>query len=162
MCRTDEPGPETERPDLWVLLFCSLHHVVCPYRFLRPYITCHSFVSEHMDSRDACGCVCVWGCVCLYKLHQYSHILREPQKWYWDVCVLCVCVLCVCVCVCVCGCVGVWVCGWVCVFIQATPIKSYITWTTKVILRCVCFVCVCGHVYVVYEDTNVYNDMGIT
>ncbi len=26
---------------------------------------------------------------------------------------------------------------------------------------CVC-VCVCGHVYVVYEDTNVYNDMGIT
>ncbi len=26
---------------------------------------------------------------------------------------------------------------------------------------CVC-VCVCGHVYVVYEDTNLYNDMGIT
>ncbi len=26
---------------------------------------------------------------------------------------------------------------------------------------CVC-VCVCGHVYVVYEDTNVYNDMGMT
>ncbi len=24
---------------------------------------------------------------------------------------------------------------------------------------CVC-VCVCGHVYVVYEDTNLYNDMG--
>ncbi len=23
-------------------------------------------------------------------------------------------------------------------------------------------VCVGGHVYVVYEDTNVYNDMGIT
>ncbi len=23
-------------------------------------------------------------------------------------------------------------------------------------------VCVCGHVYVVYEDTNLYNDMGIT
>ncbi len=23
---------------------------------------------------------------------------------------------------------------------------------------CVC-VCVCGHVYVVYEDTNLYNDM---
>ncbi len=22
--------------------------------------------------------------------------------------------------------------------------------------------CVCGHVYVVYEDTNLYNDMGIT
>ncbi len=26
---------------------------------------------------------------------------------------------------------------------------------------CVC-VCVCGHVYVVYEDTNLYNDKGIT
>ncbi len=26
---------------------------------------------------------------------------------------------------------------------------------------CAC-VCVCGHVYVVYEDTNVYNDMGMT
>ncbi len=26
---------------------------------------------------------------------------------------------------------------------------------------CVC-VCVCGHVYVVYEDTNVYYDMGMT
>ncbi len=24
---------------------------------------------------------------------------------------------------------------------------------------CVC-VCVCGHVYVVYADTNLYNDMG--
>ncbi len=22
-------------------------------------------------------------------------------------------------------------------------------------------VCVCGHVYVVYEDTNLYNDMGM-
>ncbi len=40
---------------------------------------------------------------------------------------------CVCVCVCVC------VCGCV----------------------CVC-VCVWGHVYVVYEDTNLYNDMGMT
>ncbi len=28
-------------------------------------------------------------------------------------------------------------------------------------LLCVC-VCVCGHVYVVYEDTNLYNDMGMT
>ncbi len=27
---------------------------------------------------------------------------------------------------------------------------------------CVCGVCVCGHVYVVYEDTNLYNDMGMT
>ncbi len=26
---------------------------------------------------------------------------------------------------------------------------------------CVC-VCVRGHVYVVYEDTNLYNDMGMT
>ncbi len=26
---------------------------------------------------------------------------------------------------------------------------------------CVC-VFVCGHVYVVYEDTNLYNDMGMT
>ncbi len=26
---------------------------------------------------------------------------------------------------------------------------------------CVC-VCVCGHVYVVYEDTSLYNDMGMT
>ncbi len=26
---------------------------------------------------------------------------------------------------------------------------------------CVC-VCVSGHVYVVYEDTNLYNDMGMT
>ncbi len=23
-------------------------------------------------------------------------------------------------------------------------------------------VCVCGHVYVVYGDTNLYNDMGMT
>ncbi len=35
-----------------------------------------------------------------------------------------------------------------------------------VVCGCVCVcVCVCvggGHVYVVYEDTNLYNDMGIT
>ncbi len=30
-----------------------------------------------------------------------------------------------------------------------------------IIIVCVC-VCVCGHVYVVYEDTNLYNDMGMT
>ncbi len=29
----------------------------------------------------------------------------------------------------------------------------------SVILLCLC---VCGHVYVVYEDTRLYNDMGIT
>ncbi len=40
--------------------------------------------------------------------------------------------MCVCVCVCVCVCLH----------------------------ECVC-VCV-GHVYVVYEDTNLYNDMGMT
>ncbi len=37
-------------------------------------------------------------------------------------------------------------------------------WTgvpNKVAGECVC-VCVCGHVYVVYEDTNLYNDMGMT
>ncbi len=27
--------------------------------------------------------------------------------------------------------------------------------------ECEC-VCVCGHVYVVYEDTNLNNDMGMT
>ncbi len=45
--------------------------------------------------------------------------------------------VCVCVCVCVCACVRVRV------------------------RVCVC-VCVCGHIYVVYEDTNLYNDMGMT
>ncbi len=29
------------------------------------------------------------------------------------------------------------------------------------VYMCVC-VCICGHVYVVYEDTNLYNDMGMT
>ncbi len=43
------------------------------------------------------------------------------------------------VCVCVCVCVSVCVCVCVCVS-----------------------VCVCVHVYVVYEDTNSYNDMGMT
>ncbi len=59
------------------------------------------------------------------------------------VCVcVCVVVLCVCVCVCVC-CVCVCVCVWcVCV--------------------CVWCVCVCVElVYMVYEDTNLYNNMGI-
>ncbi len=48
-------------------------------------------------------------------------------------CYLCLEVVPVCMCVCVCVCMCV----------------------------CVC-VCVCGHVYVVYEDTNLYNDMGMT
>ncbi len=33
------------------------------------------------------------------------------------------------------------------------------------VCECVClcvWVCVCGHVYVVYEDTNLYNDIGMT
>ncbi len=64
--------------------------------------------------------------------------LKASHKEYMCVCVCahpCVRapVLCVCVCVCVCACVCV----------------------------CVC-VCMCGHVYVVYEDTNLYNDMGMT
>ncbi len=29
------------------------------------------------------------------------------------------------------------------------------------VCECVC-VCVCVHVYMVYEDTNLYNDMGMT
>ncbi len=37
-------------------------------------------------------------------------------------------------------------------------IHLYIEWPEG---ECVC-VCVCGHVYVVYEDTNLYNDMGMT
>ncbi len=45
--------------------------------------------------------------------------------------------------VCVCVCVALWV------------------WC--VLLSCVCVcVCVCVRVYVVYEDTNLYNDMGMT
>ncbi len=43
-------------------------------------------------------------------------------------------------CVCVCGVCAVCVCA----------------------CMCVCSVCVCGHVYVVYEDTNLYNAMGMT
>ncbi len=49
-----------------------------------------------------------------------------------------------------------------------TVFKDVITGSNRVLAQqyhsvrvCVC-VCVCGHVYVVYEDTNVYNDMGIT
>ncbi len=32
----------------------------------------------------------------------------------------------------------------------------------ELIFISVYYMCVCGHVYVVYEDTNLYNDMGIT
>ncbi len=42
-----------------------------------------------------------------------------------------------------------------------------VKWTNAITFVCVCvcvcvYVCVCGHVYVVYEDTNLYNDMGMT
>ncbi len=51
--------------------------------------------------------------------------------------------VCVCVCVCVRVCVRACVRACVCV--------------------CVCLcVCVCVRVYVVYEDTNLYNNMGMT
>ncbi len=57
----------------------------------------------------------------------------------------------VCVCAfvraCVCACVRVCVCVCVCVRVC--------------VCVCVC-VCMCVHVYVVYEDTNLYNDIGIT
>ncbi len=40
-------------------------------------------------------------------------------------------------------------------------LSSNVNRKTLNVCVCVC-VCVCGHVYVVYEDTNLYNDMGIT
>ncbi len=39
--------------------------------------------------------------------------------------------------------------------------RSFIILHNFIVCVCVC-VCVCGHVYVVYEDTNLYNDMGMT
>ncbi len=43
-----------------------------------------------------------------------------------------------------------------------THIYIYILYTRSLCV-CVCAcVRVCGHVYVVYEDTNLYNDMGMT
>ncbi len=53
----------------------------------------------------------------------------------------------VCVCVCVCERESVSVYVWVCACESQCVSVS---------------VCVCGHVYVVYEDTNLYNDMGMT
>ncbi len=53
--------------------------------------------------------------------------------------------------VCVCVHVFEWVFNCVCVCVHVFE------W----VFKCVC-VCVCGHVYVVYEDTNLYNDMGMT
>ncbi len=38
---------------------------------------------------------------------------------------------------------------------------SIVAFSRLELIVCVC-VCVCGHVYVVYEDTNLYNDMGMT
>ncbi len=49
--------------------------------------------------------------------------------------------------VCVCECVSVCVCVWV----------------SECVCECECVsVCVCVRVYVVYEDTNLYNNMGMT
>ncbi len=59
---------------------------------------------------------------------------------------------------------------------RTLQINSINTWDTDKLYNvkvCVCVracvracvrvcVCVCGHVYVVYEDTNLYNDMGMT
>ncbi len=42
-------------------------------------------------------------------------------------------------------------------------IDKHINYLCVYLCVCVCVcVCVCGHVYVVYEDTNLYNDMGMT
>ncbi len=58
---------------------------------------------------------------------------------------VCIYSLSVCLCVCVCVCVCVSVCLSVCVCV------------------CVCLsVCVCVRVYVVYKDTNMFNNMGMT
>ncbi len=46
---------------------------------------------------------------------------------------------------------------------QVSSEKNKIKCYEKIFCVCVCVcVCVCGHVYVVYEDTNLYNDMGMT
>ncbi len=46
-------------------------------------------------------------------------------------------------------------------FIYCIYLCVWWVWCVCVCVWCVC-VCVCGHVYVVYEDTNLYNDMGMT
>ncbi len=53
-------------------------------------------------------------------------------------------------------CVRVRVRAFACACVRACVVRGGAWWCV-----CVC-VCVCGHVYVVYEDTNLYNDMGIT
>ncbi len=68
-------------------------------------------------------------------------MLKAAKTALISILIICLWSECVCWCVCLCVCVCVCVCVGVCV--------------------CVC-VCVCGHVYVVYEDTNLYNDMGMT
>ncbi len=45
---------------------------------------------------------------------------------------------------------------------NATALFIYLILFIFVCVVCVCVWCVCGHVYVVYEDTNLYNDMGMT
>lgn len=90
MCRMDEPGPETGRPDLWVLLFCFRHHVVCLYRFLRSYITCCSLL---VNTRTA-G---VWGCGCVYTSYTSTVIYYVNHSSDTEMCV-CVCVNCLVTC----------------------------------------------------------------
>ncbi len=53
------------------------------------------------------------------------------------------------------------------IFVYVWNILTIVEWKKRsfYINLCVCVcvcVCVCGHVYVVYEDTNLYNDMGMT
>ncbi len=110
-----------------------------------------------------CVCVCVVCCgvcadagviiqICVLINHinmpTHTHHSSERHQTHLHLCVVStqVClvslreVITVCVCGVVCVCVQMQVC--------------------LVSLRGV--MCVCGHVYVVYEDTNLYNDMGIT
>ncbi len=85
-----------------------------------------------------------WGFLAYCFILTLSHDLFIPSFIYFlskDVWFVLLTKFSVYVCVCVCVCVRV--CVRACV------------------RACVC-VCVCGHVYVVYEDTNLYNDMGMT
>ncbi len=51
---------------------------------------------------------------------------------------------------------------WICRFVTNNLFNiSKQSWENHLMCVCVC-VCVCVRVYVVYEDTNLYNDMGMT